>query len=146
MVTDTIKNLYSPEKVLGCVQKAMLGEAGDRLSDFQEAVFQACIKSSPVLISRFEMSEDTDQSVFVVLFRSTHAIFVATLEDLKAIFVDSDHEFDASNSKLVMRTLIPLREGEDLGPVTAADQDLINSVKSLATVLNPDPSIKPELN
>lgn len=147
MVTDTIKNLYSPQKVLGCVQKAMLGEAGDRLTELQQAIYEACVKTSPVLISRFEMSEEADNhSIFIIFFRSTQAIFVATLEDLKAIFVDSDHEFDASNTKLVMRTLVPLREGEDLGPIAPEDQDLLNKVKSLAVVLNPGPSIKPELN
>jgi hypothetical protein len=147
MVTDTIKDLYSPEKVLGCVQKAMLGQAGDRLTDLQQAIYKACIDTSPVLVSRFEMSEEADDhSVFIIFFRSTKAIFVATLEDLRSIFIDSDHEFDTSNTKLVMRTLVPLREGEDLGPITPEDQDLISKVKSLAVVLNPDPSIKPELN
>lgn len=147
MVTDTIKNLYSPEKVLGCVQKAMLGNAGDRLSDLQKAVYEACITSSPVLISRFEMSEDSDsRSVFVIYFRNTQAIFVSTLEDLRSIFTETDHEFDTSSTKLVMRTLVPLRDGEDLGPMKQADQDLIDRVKSLAGVLNPNPAIKPELN
>lgn len=147
MVTDTIKELYPPEKVLGCVQRALQGQAGDKLSNLQVAVHDACKDISPVLISRFEMSEDgTDKSVFVILFRQTQAIFVATIEDLKSVFTVTDHEFDTSNTKLVMRALIPLHDGEDLGPITPEDEELLKNVKGLAVVLNPDPSIRPELN
>ena len=151
LVSDEVRNQHSPRPVMECVMRALQGDAGDNLTEEQYRRFDLSRRVAKFTVSRFELENG---SVFILVFLDAGGVFVATINDLEAVLradASKPHPFDFSANRVVIRSLIPLREGElmDLpdSPEDEQNNKAMERVLKIASVLNPNPhAVKPELN
>ncbi len=150
LVSENVRSKHSPRPVMERVVRAMQGDAGDDLSEEQHKRFDLSRRVAKFTVSRFELESG---SIFVLIFLDASGVFVATLKDLEDILradASKPHPFDLSANRVVIRSLIPLREGEALDismtPEDAENDKAMQHVLRLATVLSPSDVVKPELN
>ena len=152
MVSDHVKATFSPDQVIKFVVRTLEGDVGDRPTEEHLQKHAVMKNFSPILITRFELTAiDGEASVFVMVFRKTPAVYVGVLADFQELFTSSGSDeldkFNASPNRAVMELLIPLREGESLHDnPSQAGQNAKALAQALGTVLEPHPSIRPELN
>jgi len=150
LISENVRTKHPPNEVMPCVVRALSGEAGDNLTEEHHKRFDLSRRVAKFTVSRFELESG---SIFVLVFLDASGVFVATLSDLEHILqpdASKPHPFDLSANRVVIRSLIPLHEGESLDvsmtPEDAENDKAMQHVLRLATVLSPSDAVKPELN